>query len=49
MELSVPQLRATEGRFGPQLVERLGTRSVDLEGLVWGMLNADFEAWPSGT
>jgi transposase-like protein len=37
LELAVPQLRATEERFHPQLVERLGTRSVDLEGLVRGM------------
>lgn len=37
LELAVPQLRATEERFHPQLVERLGNRSVDLEGLVRGM------------
>jgi transposase-like protein len=37
LELAVPQLRATEERFRPQLVERLGNRSVDLEGLVRGM------------
>jgi transposase-like protein len=37
LELAVPQLRATEERFQPQLVERLGHRSVDLEGLVRGM------------
>jgi transposase-like protein len=37
LELAVPQLRATEERFQPKLVERLGTRSVDLEGLVRGM------------
>lgn len=37
LELAVPQLRATEERFHPKLVERLGTRSVDLEGLVRGM------------
>lgn len=37
LELSVPQLRATEERFHPRLVERLGNRSVDLEGLVRGM------------
>src|SRR6185437_13746365 len=37
MQLAVPQLRATEERFGPELVERLGSRSVDLEGLVRGM------------
>lgn len=36
LELAVPQLRATEGRFRPRLVERLGRRSVDLEGLVRG-------------
>ena len=37
MKLAVPQLRATEERFRPKLVERLGSRSVDLEGLVRGM------------
>lgn len=37
LELAVPQLRATEERFRPKLVERLGNRSVDLEGLVRGM------------
>jgi putative transposase len=37
LELAVPQLRATEEQFRPKLVERLGTRSVDLEGLVRGM------------
>ena len=37
LELAVPQLRATEERFHPKLVERLGNRSVDLEGLVRGM------------
>jgi len=37
MQLAVPQLRATEERFRPELVERLGSRSVDLEGLVRGM------------
>ena len=37
VQLAVPQLRATEERFCPKLVERLGTRSVDLEGLVRGM------------
>ena len=37
LELAVPQLRATEEHFRPKLVERLGTRSVDLEGLVRGM------------
>jgi transposase-like protein len=37
LEFAVPQLRATEERFRPQLVERLGNRSADLEGLVRGM------------
>ncbi len=37
LDLAVPQLRATEERFRPKLVERLGHRSVDLEGLVRGM------------
>jgi len=37
MQLAVPQLRATEEGFRPELVERLGSRSVDLEGLVRGM------------
>src|ERR687896_303545 len=37
LELAVPQVRATEERFRPKLVERLGNRSVDLEGLVRGM------------
>src|SRR5918992_2590623 len=37
LELAVPQLRATEERFRPELVERVGNRSVDLEGLVRGM------------
>jgi transposase-like protein len=37
LELAVPQLRATEERFRPQLAERLGRRSVDLERLVRGM------------
>lgn len=37
LELAVPQLRATEEWFRPKLVERLGTRSTDLEGLVRGM------------
>lgn len=37
LELAVPQLRATEERFQPKLAERLGRRSVDLEGLVRGM------------
>lgn len=37
LELAVPQLRSTEERFRPKLAERLGNRSVDLEGLVRGM------------
>ena len=37
LELAVPQLRATAERFRPRLVERLGHRSVDLDGLVRGM------------
>ena len=37
LELAVPQLRATEERFYPKLLERMGTRSPDLEGLVRGM------------
>lgn len=37
MELAVPQLRATPEPFRPALVERLGTRTADLEGLVRGM------------
>ena len=37
MELAVPQLRATEERFRPKLVDRLGNRSVDLGGLIRGM------------
>ncbi len=37
LDLAVSQLRATEERFRPKLVERLGHRSVDLEGLVRGM------------
>lgn len=37
LELAVPQLRATEERFRPKLVERLGNRSMDLEGMVRGM------------
>jgi len=37
LELAVPQLRATEERFRPKLPERLGNRSIDLEGLVRGM------------
>ena len=37
MKLALPQLRATDERFRPTLPERLGCRSVDLEGLVRGM------------
>lgn len=37
LELAVPQLRATTEHFRPALVERLGTRTPDLEGLVRGM------------
>jgi len=37
LELAVPQLRASAERFRPKLVERLGNRSVDLDGLVRGM------------
>lgn len=37
VKLAVPQLRATEERFRPILPDRLGRRSVDLEGLVRGM------------
>ena len=37
LELVAPPLRATKERFRPMLVERLGTRSTDLEGLVCGM------------
>lgn len=37
LDLAVPQLRATDERFTPTLPKRLGTRSVDLEGLVRGM------------
>ena len=37
LELAVPQLRATEERFRPKLAQRLGHRSIDLEGLVRGM------------
>jgi transposase-like protein len=33
----VPQLRATPEPFRPTLVERLGTRTPDLEALVHGM------------
>ncbi len=37
LELRVPQLRATTEQFRPALVERLGTRTPDLEDLVRGM------------
>lgn len=37
LELGVPQLRATTDHFRPALVERLGTRTPDLEDLVRGM------------
>jgi len=37
LELGVPQLRATTEHFRPALVERLGTRTPDLEDLVRGM------------
>jgi len=37
LELAVPQLRATPEPFRPALVERLGTRTADLEALVRGM------------
>lgn len=37
LALAVPQLRATDERFRPALVERLGTRTADLEGLIRGM------------
>jgi len=37
LELGVPQLRATTEHFQPALVERLGTRTPDLEDLVRGM------------
>jgi transposase-like protein len=37
LELGVPQLRATTEPFRPALVERLGTRTPDLEDLVRGM------------
>lgn len=37
MELAVPQLRATKERFRPKILERLGSRSFALEGLVRGM------------
>lgn len=37
VKLAVPQLRATVERFRPILPNRLGTRSIDLDGLVRGM------------
>lgn len=37
LELAVPQLRATEERFRPEVVERLSTRSLELDELVRGM------------
>jgi transposase-like protein len=37
LELAVPQMRATPEHFRPALVERLGSRTPDLEGLVRGM------------
>lgn len=37
LSLAVPQLRGTEEVFRPQLVERLGSRTPDLEALVRGM------------
>jgi hypothetical protein len=37
LESAPPQLRATPEPFRPALVERLGTRTADLEGLVRGM------------
>jgi putative transposase len=37
LDLALPQLRATSERFRPALVERLGRRTPDLEGLVRGM------------
>ena len=37
LELAVPQLRATPEPFRPALLERLGSRTADLEGLVRGM------------
>src|ERR1043165_6115469 len=43
MQLAVPQLRATEERVRPALVERLGSRSVDLEGLVRRMYCEAFQ------
>jgi len=37
LELAVPQLRGTAAPFRPPLVDRLGTRTTDLEELVRGM------------
>jgi putative transposase len=37
LELAVPQLRGTTAPFRPPLVDRLGTRTADLEDLVRGM------------
>jgi putative transposase len=37
LELAVPQLRGTAAPFRPPLVDRLGTRTADLEDLVRGM------------
>ena len=37
IELAVPQLRATEAAFRPGVVDRLRTRTADLESLVRGM------------
>ena len=37
LELAVPQLRGTDERFQPTAVERLGSRTPDLEALVRGM------------
>jgi putative transposase len=37
LDLAIPQLRGTDERFRPTAVERLGTRTPDLEALVRGM------------
>ena len=37
LDLAIPQLRGTDERFQPKAVERLGTRTPDLEALVRGM------------
>jgi putative transposase len=37
LELAVPQLRGTEDPFRPTVVDRLHTRTADLENLVRGM------------